>query len=197
VGSTRRLRVLDFGMGWSAWLQMARSLGATVYGAELSAPKVAHATSVGIPVLTLDQISEMKFDLICTEQVFEHVPHPARLLEALLPSLEAGGYFKISVPPGDSMKTVLSDWKWENAFARQEKLMPVHPLEHINCFSTQSLDNLAGRYQLERAPLSPWRAIAHSTGWHTPKFAVKNILRPIYRFGLKRGTYAVYRHSAR
>ncbi len=196
VGPERRVRVLDFGMGWSAWLQVARSFGAVVYGAELSAPKIAYASSIGIQVLTLAQISDMTFDLICAEQVFEHVPHPSRLLESLVRSLAPRGYVKISVPPGDSIKAVLSKWKWAAAISQQDKLMPVHPLEHINCFSRRSLDCLAARYELERAPISPWRAMAYSTGWHTPKSAVKNILRPIYRYVLKRGTYAVYRRHA-
>jgi 2-polyprenyl-3-methyl-5-hydroxy-6-metoxy-1,4-benzoquinol methylase len=194
VGPHRRIRVLDFGMGWSAWLQVARSLGAEVYGTELSEAKIAYARSIGIPVLTGAQIHQLEFDLICTEQVLEHVPNPAELLQELVRSLAPSGYMKISVPPGRSVKAVLARWNWENAFVRQEALMPVHPLEHINCFTTQSLNALAARFGLQRAPLSALRAIAFSIGWHTPKAAVKNLLRPVYRFALKRGTYAVFRH---
>jgi SAM-dependent methyltransferase len=193
VGSERRIRVLDFGMGWGAWLQMARSLGAIVYGSEISEPKIAHARSIGIPVLTPVQIGAMEFDLICTEQVFEHVPYPAELLQSLVASLAPSGYLKISVPPGHAVKATLSRWRWDDAFANQQKLMPVQPLEHINCFTSRSLDTLAGKYGLERAAVSPLRAMALSTGWHSVRSAAKNVLRPIYRFGLKRGTYAVYK----
>lgn len=193
VGSERRIRVLDFGMGWSAWLQMARSLGASVFGSELSEPKIAHARSIGIPVLTPAQISAMQFDLICTEQVFEHVPYPAKLLESLVASLAPKGYLKISVPPGQSVKATLSRWKWGDAFDRQQQLMPIHPLEHINCFTSRSLDAFAARFGLERAIINPLRAMAFSSGWHSIHSAAKNVLRPIYRFGLNRGTYAIYR----
>lgn len=194
VGSERRLRVLDFGMGWSTWLQFARSFGATVYGADLSEPKIAFARSLGIPVLSLAEISAMRFDLICTEQVFEHVPHPASLLETLAASLAPSGYLKISVPPGRTVKALLSRWRWKDAITRQDELMPVQPLEHINCFTSRSLDAFAARHGLERAPISPWRAIACSFGWLSARSALKNVLRPLYRFALKKGTYAVYRH---
>jgi SAM-dependent methyltransferase len=197
VGSERRIRVLDFGMGWSAWLQTARSFGAAVYGSELAEPKIAYARSIGIPVLTLAQIGEMQFDLICAEQVFEHVPNPARLLESLVAALAHKGYLKISVPPGQSVKATLSRWKWSDAIARQQELMPIHPLEHINCFTRGSLDAFAARYGLERAAISPLRAVAFSMGWHSTRSAMKNVLRPIYRFGLNKGTYAIYRHADR
>jgi SAM-dependent methyltransferase len=175
---------------------MARSLGAKVYGSELSESKIAYARSIGIPVLTLAEIGALQFDLICTEQVFEHVPYPAQLLGALAASLAPSGYLKISVPPGESVKATLSQWQWRDAFARQQQLMPVHPLEHINCFTRRSLDAFAARYGLEPAAISPLRAVATSSGWHSMRSAIKNVLRPIYRFGLNRGTYAIYRRAA-
>lgn len=193
VGSDRRLQVLDFGMGWSAWLKMARALGAEVWGAELSRSKVIYAESIGIPVLTLKEIAAHRFDLIGAEQVLEHVPKPAPLLRLLVGALEPTGYIKISVPPGGSVQRVLSGWRWEHAVERVEDLMPVQPLEHINCFSRRSLDTLARRHGLVRAPISALRAMAFSTGWHSPVPFLKNILRPIYRFSLRQGTYAVYK----
>lgn len=192
VGSERRIRVLDFGMGWSGWLQMARSFGAVVYGSELSEPKIAYARSIGVPVLNSAQVAEMQFDLVCTEQVFEHVPHPAELLESLVASLAPNGYLKISVPSGQAVKAMLLRWRWGDAIACQQDLMPIHPLEHINCFTAQSLNAFAARYGLKRAAVSPLRAVAFSLGWNSTRTAIKNVLRPIYRFGLRRGTYAIF-----
>jgi 2-polyprenyl-3-methyl-5-hydroxy-6-metoxy-1,4-benzoquinol methylase len=193
IGAERRIRVLDYGMGWSAWLQMARSFGAVVSGVELSDPKVEYARSIGISVLSSAEIAAMQFDIICTEQVFEHVAHPAPLLELLVSALAPTGFLKISVPEGHSAKKVLSGWKWSKAIARKNKFLPVHPLEHINCFRTDSLDRFAARFGLERARVSPLRAAALSSGWHSAISTAKNLLRPMYRFGLRRGTYAIYR----
>jgi 2-polyprenyl-3-methyl-5-hydroxy-6-metoxy-1,4-benzoquinol methylase len=193
IGAERRIRVLDYGMGWSAWLQMARSFGAVVSGVELSDPKVEYARSIGIPVLSSAEIAAMQFDIICTEQVFEHVAHPAPLLELLVSALAPTGFLKISVPEGHSAKKVLSGWKWSKAIARKNEFLPVHPLEHINCFRTDSLDRFAARFGLERARVSPLRAAALSSGWHSAISTAKNLLRPMYRFGLRRGTYAIYR----
>lgn len=197
IGAGRRIRVLDFGMGWGTWLQMARSLGASVFGAELSAPKIDYARSVGIPVLTLDEIASMRFDVVCTEQVLEHVPHPAELLRSLSAALAPTGFLKISVPPGGNIRATLAHWDWRDAFARRQQIMPVHPLEHINCFTARSLDRLAAHHGLLRASVSALRAMAQSTGWNAPRPALKNLLRPIYRFALARGTYRLYRLAAR
>ncbi|HEY6456415.1 MAG TPA: class I SAM-dependent methyltransferase [Steroidobacteraceae bacterium] len=194
IGLDRRIRVLDFGMGWSTWLQVARSFGAEVFGAELSAPKAAYALSIGIPVLNIEQIGEMKFDLLCTEQVFEHVSHPAELLRCLSASLAPTGYLKISVPDGGAIKAVLKTWSWSDPRPQEDSLMPIHPLEHINCFDSRSLDAFASTCGLKRAPLNPFLAMAFTAGWSPPQSAVRNVLRPLFRFGLKRGTYAVYRH---
>jgi 2-polyprenyl-3-methyl-5-hydroxy-6-metoxy-1,4-benzoquinol methylase len=192
IGTQRRVRVLDYGMGWSAWLQMARSCGAIVYGYEVSEPKIQYARSIGIPVLSADQLSGMQFDIINTEQVFEHVAQPDALLQRLMEGLAPTGFLKISVPSGRSIKAVLSGWKWAEAIARTQQIMPVHPLEHINCFRSDVLDRLAARYGLERARVSVRRAIALSPGWTGAIGSAKNILRLLYRFGLRRGTYALY-----
>jgi hypothetical protein len=73
--------------------------------------------------------------------------------------------------------------------------MPVQPLEHINCFSATSLDRFAARHGLAWVRLSALRAMQWSLGWHTPSAAVKNVLRPLYRFTFGRGTYRIYRHA--
>jgi Methyltransferase domain len=195
IGPGRRISVLDFGMGWSNWLQVARAFGASVFGAELSVPKIKHAESIGIPVLSLEQIAGMRFDIIATEQVFEHVTQPAILLEALVPALAETGFFKISVPDGRRVRNVLSSWRWDTAMAQREALMPIHPLEHINCFIRPVLDRFAARHGLKPARLSIARAIGNSAGWASPRAIVKNLLRPVYRFGLRRGTYAIYSHA--
>jgi hypothetical protein len=194
VRPNRRVTVLDFGMGWSNWLQVARAFGARVFGAELSVPKIRHAQAIGIPVLTLEQIAGMRFDIIATEQVFEHVTQPAALLKALVPSLAETGIFKISVPDGGRIQTVLSSWRWETAMAQRTALMPIHPLEHINCFTRPALDRFAGRHGLKPAPVSVACAIGNAAGWSSPRAILKNVLRPVWRFGLRRGTYALYSH---
>jgi hypothetical protein len=194
VGTERRISVLDFGMGWSNWLQLARGFGATVFGSELSQPKIEHAKSIGIPVLTMGEILQRKFDVIAAEQVLEHVTDPASILDALVAALADTGFIKISVPDGRHVKSVLKSWRWEDTPARREALMPILPLEHINCFTRPALDAFAARYSLKPAPVSVMRAIGNSAGWCSAKAIAKNLLRPAWRFTLGRGCYAVYAH---
>jgi len=188
----RRIAVLDFGAGWCNWLMMARAFGARVFGSELSASKLEYARSVGIPMLTLEQIGRMKFDLIATEQVFEHLVAPSPILRALVSALEDTGFLKISVPNGRRVRAMLKTWTWQDADQRRAELMPIHPLEHLNCFTRSSLDAFASRHGLQPAATSAFRAVRHSAAWSSPRACAKNLLRPLWRFSLRNGTYAVY-----
>ena len=44
----KKITVLDFGMGWGNWLQIAKAFGCNVYGCELSPKRIAYAESNGI-----------------------------------------------------------------------------------------------------------------------------------------------------
>lgn len=195
VGRGRRLRFLDYGMGWANWAQMAKSFGVEVYGIELSAPKLAHAVRQGIQVVEVDDLSKMKFDFIYTEQVIEHLNNPREVVLALRECLDDQGILKISVPDGSKVRSVLKSWSWNGALGRKQDIMPVHPLEHLNCFTPQALRQFARSCGLKpvRLPLS--LMLAYSTDWSTAALAAKNVLRPIKRFVLQDGCYALFRRS--
>lgn len=192
VGRARRLRFLDYGMGWANWAQMAQSFGVDVYGVELSAPKRAHAESLGIKVVDLADLPGMKFDFICTEQVIEHLNEPREAVLVLRDCLDVGGLLKISVPDGSKVKAVLRTWSWNGALARKDDIMPVHPLEHLNCFDPRSLRRFAQSCGLKSVSLPLGLMLAYSTDWSTVKLAAKNVLRPVKRFVLQGGCYALF-----
>ena len=58
------IRVLDFGMGWADWAGMAKAYGCRAAGTELSMHRARHARSLGIEVLSLDEVRQRKFDFI-------------------------------------------------------------------------------------------------------------------------------------
>jgi hypothetical protein len=195
VGMARRLRFLDYGMGWANWAQMAQAFGVDVYGVELSAPKRAHAESLGIKVVDLAELSGMKFDFICTEQVIEHLNEPREAVLVLRDCLDDAGVLKISVPDGSNVKAVLKSWNWSGALSRKNEIMPVHPLEHLNCFDPRSLRAFAKSCGLKPVSLPFALMLAYSTDWSTAKLAAKNVLRPVKRFVLQDGCYALFRRG--
>ncbi len=182
------LRFFDFGMGWGNWLLTAKALGINVYGSELSEDRIKHAKSNGISVVTWDEIPGQNFDYINTDQVFEHLPKPLETLQHLATGLRKGGVLRICVPDGNVNKRVLAIMDWSAPKGTENSLNIVAPLEHINCFTSQSIvkmAELAGlkwisiprypRLVVEQAPTSLGEKIRYSL--QLPK----DIARKLYR----------------
>jgi len=195
VGKNRRLRFLDFGQGWGNWSQMARSFGVDVYGVELSPEKVAHADSLGLKIIEIQELTSHEFDFINTEQVVEHLVKPRAAVEILKKCLAPEGIIKLSVPDGKNTESLLRSWNWKNSYARREMIMPLQPLEHLNCFTSDSLAHLANSCGYKRAGLPLLTAYAYSTDWSSMVLTAKNIIRPIKRFKLMKGCYALFTHN--
>lgn len=137
------MKVLDFGMGWGSWCKMASAFGIEAFGVEISEERINYAKKYGIPNLSLDTLDENSFDFINTEQVFEHIPFPNEVLQRLVKALKPGGILKISVPDGNHVKAKLKIMNWAAPKNNPESLNIIAPLEHINCFTTKSIVDLA------------------------------------------------------
>lgn len=182
------IRVLDFGLGWADWANMARGYGCQVSGAELSVERIMHARSIGIPIVAWDQIDGADFHFINTEQVFEHLIDPLETIRHLAKGLRPGGLLKISVPNGRGVATHLKKLRALVSVDR-EFIMPVQPLEHVNCFDDRSLAALGKMAGL--AIVRPGLRILYngSSGWLEARQGLKNLLRPIYRHIYPKSTF--------
>jgi len=139
------LSLLDYGMGWGAWCRMAQAYGFRVAGFELSQRRRAHAQAWGIRVL--DSLAgPERFDYVNCHHALEHVPDPYATLAGLAGVLAPGGMLRLSVPDGHEMETRLRAAGWR---AQKDAL---HPLEHLNCFTSDTLARLAARAGLQPAP---------------------------------------------
>lgn len=135
--SPHQIDVLDFGMGWGYWANMAKAFGYNVMGFELSQERIRYAKQMGIEVIdSLNDKEAHKFDFINAHQVFEHIIEPLEMLKHLSKKLKNNGVIRISVPNGSKTLEALTrpDWK-----ARKDALQP---LEHINCFTHSTLKRL-------------------------------------------------------
>lgn len=132
------IRVLDFGMGWGRWVEMARALGLEAHGLESSPERVEHARKRGLSVFSdFTELAGLSFDFINAEQVFEHVDDPKGVLVQLVRHLRPEGWIRISVPNARPCLRALARGRWRPA---QDALAP---LEHINCFTNRPLRLLA------------------------------------------------------
>lgn len=182
--SLERLRVLDYGMGWGLWARIAGALGCQVHGYDLSVSRQRAATQHGIKVVQLDAMPGLELDFINTEQVFEHLPSPAGLIDVLARSLRVGGVLKISVPRAVGLRARLAVGRWGTPASSPLSLDAVHPLEHINTWNPRALRYLAARAGLEELSV-PWR-VAFSflrepdSLYGLEKGSIKSVMRPVY-----------------
>jgi SAM-dependent methyltransferase len=151
------IRMLDYGFGYGAWARVAVALGAQVYATEISPEKIAFGKEIGVKMIGEDELAAMQFEIVHTEQVFEHLTEPRVDFFKLAARVAPGGIMKVAVPPAGNIRGLLksrgmaamspleSDWQApaERNKARQNAgYMCVVPLEHVNVFSSKSIERL-------------------------------------------------------
>ena len=144
-----KIKILDFAMGWGNWAQMARAFGCEVYGTELSESRLAFACRNNIEIIQWEDIPGSDFDFVNTDQVFEHLAEPRRILGHLCGGLSENGFLRICVPDGSEIEKKLENENWTADKNSPQSMNEVAPLEHINCFSNRSLKVFAGLEGLE------------------------------------------------
>jgi SAM-dependent methyltransferase len=151
-------KFLDYGFGYGAWSRVALGLGAEVYATEISPEKIAFGRAIGVKMITEAELAVMQFDIVHTEQVFEHLVDPHGDFVKLAKLVAPGGIMKVAVPPAGNIRDLLasrgmsatspleSDWQSpaERAAARANAgYMCIVPLEHINVLTRKGIEILA------------------------------------------------------
>lgn len=170
--SPEQIRVLDFGMGWGRWCLAAKSAGFQTTGFEISTERATYAEQNGLRVLqSTEDLLKEQFDFINADQVLEHVPNPREVFEVLADRLMPGGVIRVAVPDGKDIPRTLAKTGW------RPDLMAIRPLEHINCFTRQTLIQAGQSAGLTvvRPPL----IIKREDGW---KGTIRNIAFTLYRW---------------
>ena len=140
-------RILDYGMGWGYWSQMAQAHGFVVIGLELSRQRRDYARQMGVTVIDALPVELAGFDCVYANQVFEHLPDPLQALVDLCRQLKPGGIVCIRVPDGRGVAARLEQRGWS------PELGAIHPLEHINCFTRKTLLSFTAKAGLK--PFNP------------------------------------------
>ncbi len=142
-------RILDFGCGDGAFLTVCRAFGFESYGIDFSTTRDQRAYDGGVKILpslpALDSIDAGALDAISMFQVLEHLAEPGLVLQQLVSRLRIGGVMIIEVP----------DCTGITAPTNRFEFHAVHPLEHINHFTPESLSRLARSHGLESVRRPP------------------------------------------
>jgi 2-polyprenyl-3-methyl-5-hydroxy-6-metoxy-1,4-benzoquinol methylase len=128
------LRLLDFGCGWGEFLAACEHFGFSAYGVDRSTPRIAAAT---IRIFqSLDELeNEAAFHAVTLFEVLEHLDEPAAVLSRLSQLLAPGGVLVLETPDCKDITSIQSHRDYRK----------VHPLEHINAFTTETLTSIATR----------------------------------------------------
>lgn len=142
-------RLLEVGCGRGYFLRAAERSVAHAEGIELNreaiANKVATSTVHAVPLEEFADAHPASFDVVCTFQVLEHVPDPARYLADCHRLLKPGGLMVFSVPNHDYV-------------IHRDMLDPLDlPPHHMNQFNPQTAARVmeAAGFAFETTKLMP------------------------------------------
>jgi hypothetical protein len=176
---------LDFGFGHGRWARVARALGAKVFATETGEEKKAMAASLGIQILADEEVDGMRFDIVHTEQVLEHVLEPGREFGRLAAVTDR--LLKVSVPTRGTLEKLLPqkglplaspfsrDQTGTHWSAEEKAFTAIQPLEHLNAFSARTLGFLADRHHMTLESMTRRRDVAVS--FDTPGGFAKSLVR--------------------
>ena len=151
--------LLDFGFGHGRWSRVAKAMGATVFVTEFGDDKYETASAIGVHLLSDEEVTRRRFDIVHTEQVFEHLADPASEFRRL--AAVTDGIFKVAVPKHGNVRRLVETigFATKSPFDRRINKKPaqphdddyisIAPLEHLNVYSDQAMTQLAQINRME------------------------------------------------
>ena len=165
----QRLRVLDFGCGYGEFLSMCALYGFDAYGVDRSSARLGHNRHAQV----FDEIEEVEpvapFHALTLFEVLEHLDEPHELMLRLRDLLATGGILVLETP----------DCTGVSAIETRDDYGKIHPLEHINGFTPETLVRFARRLGFE--PVVRPTACVASGGNRMARAIAKGMLRPLAR----------------
>lgn len=161
------VRVMDFGCGWGEYLVVAKQFGFDAYGVDRAPDRQEVTSRKGVTVFSDLEEAKQKvgegFHAVSLFQVLEHIEEPLGLLKGIREVMTNDGVLILEVPNCEGVTGINS----------KQDYYQIHPLEHINCFTPDSLAGIARRAGFER--------IATPTAHVTSEFkrAVKGEVRGV------------------
>jgi 2-polyprenyl-3-methyl-5-hydroxy-6-metoxy-1,4-benzoquinol methylase len=174
------VRLVDFGSGWGKFISIASEFGFQAYGIERAPDRQKFSTDRGNAVFpdlksAREAVGE-GFHIATLFQVLEHLDRPLETLLSLGEVLVPKGILVVEVPNCEGIVGLKTKADYTG----------IHPLEHINAFTPQSLVRIA-----ERAGFRPIRPrIVHVTSAF--KSVVRREVKRIARYIMKPETHQYF-----
>ncbi|HMJ06003.1 MAG TPA: class I SAM-dependent methyltransferase [Chthoniobacterales bacterium] len=125
-------RILDFGCGFGQFLEMCRLFRLEAHGVDRSS---ARRSGAGVQIHAELEDVPGTFDAITLFEVLEHLDDPMTTLLDLKTRLNPGGLMIVEVP----------DTSGVSSFTDRQSYYKIHPLDHINAFTPESLVGMMSR----------------------------------------------------
>ena len=130
------ISIFEFGSGNGDWAYEAKKLNFDITVSELSKNRIESLNKKGLKICNDIHECKDKFDIIYSDQVFEHISNPAEILKTLLSLLKEDGYIYLKFPSSFMFKNILK-------MNYQPKKDCAMPLEHINILNKKTFLHLA------------------------------------------------------
>lgn len=157
-------RLLDFGSGPGYFLSQAEKKGWEAHGVEVGIWAEQMAERLDLKhfhrgLLNDQNFPDGFFDVVCADQVVEHLPSPQRELAELHRILKPGGLLYVSVPNYRCLSIVLGCDDFELNF----------PMAHVNYFTPTTLSKLLTKcgFKVLRTTSSGGLKWENLLGWRT------------------------------
>lgn len=132
---TDRPRVLDFGCGYGGFLSACSLYGFDAYGVDRSQARRDNNAAIKV-FAEIDDVTEAApFHALTLFEVLEHLDDPHGVMLRLRDLLPTGGILVLETPDCSGVRTI----------ATRDDYAKIHPLEHINGFTPQTLRSFAQR----------------------------------------------------
>lgn len=134
-----RVRILDFGCGYGEFVTMCSLYGFESYGIDRSSARRDNGryTSVFAELdgLKNSAAGAREFHAITLFEVLEHLDNPQAVLESLSELMVVGGILILETPDCSGVTNITT----------RDDYYKIHPLDHINGFTPQTLRSFAER----------------------------------------------------
>lgn len=134
--------ILEFGAGWGYWSKYMQEKNFNVSAFEISKSRIDFMIKNNLKVINKLDNSKDKFDLIYSEETFEHISNPRETLLDMSRLLKDNGFILLRFPSNYLFKSKINS-------KYRPKADCAHPLEHINLFNKKSFDFMLKSTDLE------------------------------------------------
>jgi hypothetical protein len=138
------LRLLDFGSGWGEFVAACQLFGFSAVGVDRSKPRAEESAVKIFPSVRAIGATE-KFHVITLFETLEHLDDPSGVLKELSATIVQRGVLILETPDCTGVTDIKS----------RSDYLKVHPLEHINAFTRDTLISIARRNGFELISKGP------------------------------------------